>query len=50
MYGNKAMNTEPALWRMNAKRNEFPKPEKTKGGTYLGWSETVYEDWARSEK
>lgn len=42
--------SKPTLWRMYAKRNEFPKPERTKGGTFLGWSETVYEDWVRSEK
>lgn len=42
--------SKPTLWRMYAKRNEFPKPERTKGGTFLGWPETVYEDWVRSEK
>ncbi|EBR0130784.1 AlpA family phage regulatory protein, partial [Salmonella enterica subsp. enterica serovar Ajiobo] len=26
--------SKPTLWRMYAKRNEFPKPERTKGGTF----------------
>ena len=42
--------SKSTLWRMYAKRTEFPKPEKTKGGTFLGWNENVYDDWVRSEK
>ncbi|HGN1319373.1 MULTISPECIES: helix-turn-helix transcriptional regulator [unclassified Proteus (in: enterobacteria)] len=42
--------SKPTIWRMYAKRNEFPKPERTKGGTFLGWPEHVYEEWVRSEK
>ncbi len=42
--------SKPTIWRMYAKRNEFPRPERTKGGTFLGWPEHVYEEWVRSEK
>lgn len=42
--------SKTTLWRMYAKRKEFPKPQKTKGGTFLGWPEHVYEEWVRSEK
>ena len=42
--------SKPTIWRMYAKRNEFPKSERTKGGTFLGWPEHVYEEWVRSEK
>ncbi|CDH22796.1 helix-turn-helix transcriptional regulator [Xenorhabdus bovienii] len=38
--------SKTTLWRMYAKRNEFPKPDKTAGGTFLGWPEEVYEAWA----
>ncbi len=42
--------SKTTLWRMYAKRKEFPKPQKTKGSTFLGWPEHVYEEWVRSEK
>nr|WP_230494542.1 AlpA family phage regulatory protein [Providencia thailandensis] len=42
--------SKSTIWRMYAKRNEFPKPERTKGGTFLGWPKHVYEEWVRSEK
>ncbi|OCA55180.1 AlpA family transcriptional regulator [Photorhabdus namnaonensis] len=41
--------SHPTLWRMWAKRKEFPKPEKTPGGTFLGWPESVYERWVREQ-
>ncbi|WP_437887047.1 helix-turn-helix transcriptional regulator [Phytobacter sp. V91] len=42
--------SKPTLWRMYAKRGEFPKPERTASGTFLGWTEKVYEDWVNSDK
>ncbi|MDE9566271.1 AlpA family phage regulatory protein [Xenorhabdus bovienii] len=42
--------SKTTLWRMYAKRNEFPKPDKTAGGTFLGWPEDVYEAWVREKK
>ncbi|HGJ5856802.1 AlpA family phage regulatory protein [Arsenophonus nasoniae] len=33
--------SKTTLWRMYAIRNEFPKPEKTKNGTFLGWPENI---------
>ncbi|HCT8187668.1 TPA: AlpA family phage regulatory protein [Morganella morganii] len=42
--------SHPTLWRMWAKRNEFPKPSKTKSGTFLGWAEAEYEKWVESQK
>ncbi|TDB42062.1 helix-turn-helix transcriptional regulator [Photorhabdus luminescens] len=42
--------SKPTLWRMYAKRNEFPKPERTPSGIFLGWPETTYEEWVRKDK
>lgn len=42
--------SKPTLWRMYAKKKEFPKPERTPSGTFLGWPESVYEEWVRKEK
>ncbi|MDC9736674.1 AlpA family phage regulatory protein [Proteus mirabilis] len=42
--------SKTTLWRMYAKRKEFPRPQKTKAGTFLDWPEHVYEEWVRSEK
>ncbi|ECH8731636.1 AlpA family phage regulatory protein [Salmonella enterica subsp. enterica] len=42
--------SKPTLWRMYAKRKEFPKPEKTPSGIFLGWTEPVYEEWVNKEK
>lgn len=42
--------SKPTLWRMYAKRKEFPAPEKTPSGIFLGWSEKVYEDWVAKAK
>ncbi|EDU9246504.1 AlpA family phage regulatory protein [Salmonella enterica] len=41
--------SKPTLWRMYAKRKEFPKPEKTPSGIFLG-TESVYEEWVNKEK
>ena len=42
--------SKPTLWRMYTKRKEFPKPEKTPSGIFLGWPESVYEEWVNKEK
>ncbi|MBD1227713.1 helix-turn-helix transcriptional regulator [Xenorhabdus griffiniae] len=42
--------SKSTLWRMYAKRNEFPKPDRTKSGVFLGWSEEVYEAWVKEKK
>ena len=42
--------SKPTLWRMYAKRKEFPKPEKTPSGIFLGWPESIYEEWVNKEK
>ncbi|EEI2803575.1 AlpA family phage regulatory protein [Salmonella enterica] len=42
--------SKPTLWRMYAKRKEFPKPAKTPSGIFLGWTESVYEEWVNKEK
>ncbi|EAX5088106.1 AlpA family phage regulatory protein [Salmonella enterica] len=42
--------SKPTLWRMYAKRKEFPKPEETPSGIFLGWTESVYEEWVNKEK
>nr|WP_050093053.1 AlpA family phage regulatory protein [Yersinia pseudotuberculosis] len=42
--------SRPTIWRMYSKRNEFPKPERTKSGMFLGWPEITYEEWVRSKK
>ncbi|HEN3403467.1 TPA: AlpA family phage regulatory protein [Yersinia enterocolitica] len=42
--------SRPTIWRMYSKRNEFPKPERTKSGIFLGWSEASYEEWVQSKK
>ncbi|WP_038223827.1 helix-turn-helix transcriptional regulator [Xenorhabdus bovienii] len=42
--------SKPTLWRMYAKRNEFPKPERTASGIFLGWSEEIYEAWVKEKK
>jgi predicted DNA-binding transcriptional regulator AlpA len=41
--------SHPTLWRMWAKKKEFPAPQKSLSGTFLGWPETVYEDWVREQ-
>jgi len=40
--------SKPTLWRMWAKRDEFPSPQKSKSGTFLGWPEDVYDAWVKS--
>jgi len=42
--------SHPTLWRLWAKKKEFPAPERTMSGSFLGWSETVYEEWQKSQK
>lgn len=42
--------SKPTLWRMYAKRKEFPAPERTPSGIFLGWPETVYEAWVNKTK
>ncbi|EQC01048.1 AlpA family phage regulatory protein [Photorhabdus temperata] len=41
--------SHPTLWKMCAKRKEFPEPEKTLGGIFLGWPENAYEKWVREQ-
>lgn len=38
-----------SLWRMWSKTGDFPRPHKTKGGAFLGWPVTVYEDWVSKQ-
>ena len=42
--------SKPTLWRMYTKRGEFPKPERTASGIFLGWSEKTYEEWVAASK
>lgn len=42
--------SKPTLWRMYAKKGEFPKPERTGSGIFLGWTEHAYEGWVKSKK
>jgi predicted DNA-binding transcriptional regulator AlpA len=42
--------SKPTLWRIYAKRKEFPIPEKTPSGIFLAWPESVYEEWVNKEK
>lgn len=42
--------SHPTLWRMRAKRNKFPKPSKTKSGTFLGRAEVEYEKSHKKDK
>lgn len=37
--------SKPTLWRMYAKRKEFPTPVRTQSGLFWGWPETVFEEW-----
>ncbi|ECA8969590.1 AlpA family phage regulatory protein [Salmonella enterica subsp. enterica serovar Omuna] len=37
------------LWRMYEKRCEFPKPHKSTSGTFLGWPESVFNDWQQQQ-
>ncbi|MDJ3907187.1 AlpA family phage regulatory protein [Salmonella enterica] len=37
------------LWRMYEKRREFPKPHKSASGTFLGWPESVFNDWQQRQ-
>ncbi|EHV3411442.1 AlpA family phage regulatory protein [Salmonella enterica] len=41
--------SKPTLWRMYAKRKEFPAPVRTQSGSFLGWPETVYEEWVSQQ-
>ncbi|KGA40734.1 AlpA family phage regulatory protein [Pectobacterium carotovorum] len=41
--------SHPTLWRMYAKKKEFPAPQKSASGTFLGWPEHVYEDWVQQQ-
>jgi len=41
--------SHPTLWRMWAKKKEFPAPQKSLSGTFLGWPETVYEKWVNDQ-
>ncbi|WP_413734797.1 helix-turn-helix transcriptional regulator [Sodalis sp. RH21] len=40
--------SHPTLWRIWAIRKEFPLPQKSKNGTFLGWPENIYDDWINS--
>nr|WP_223193319.1 AlpA family phage regulatory protein [Pectobacterium carotovorum] len=39
----------PTLWRMYAKNKEFPAPQKSASGRFLGWPEHVYEAWVQQQ-
>ncbi len=41
--------SHPTLWRMWAKKKEFPAPQKSLSGIFLGWPETVYEKWVNEQ-
>lgn len=41
--------SHPTLWRMWAKKKDFPVPHKSLGGTFLGWPEAVYEEWVKQQ-
>lgn len=41
--------SHPTLWRMWAKKKDFPAPHKSLGGTFLGWPEAVYEEWVKQQ-
>ncbi|WP_072059496.1 helix-turn-helix transcriptional regulator [Enterobacter ludwigii] len=39
--------SHPTLWRMWAKKKDFPAPQRSKSGSFLGWPESVYEEWVQ---
>ncbi|MCA7012481.1 AlpA family phage regulatory protein [Dickeya dadantii] len=41
--------SHPTLWRMYAKKKEFPPPQKSASGSFLGWPEPIYEEWVRQQ-
>ncbi|PIJ50644.1 AlpA family phage regulatory protein [Erwinia sp. OLTSP20] len=41
--------SHPTLWRMWAKKKEFPAPQKSLSGSFLGWPENIYEEWVKSQ-
>ncbi|ARF51138.1 AlpA family phage regulatory protein [Pantoea stewartii subsp. stewartii DC283] len=41
--------SHPTLWRMWSKKGEFPAPQKSRSGAFLGWPESVYEDWVKQQ-
>ncbi|WP_232808189.1 helix-turn-helix transcriptional regulator [Serratia plymuthica] len=41
--------SHPTLWRMWAKQKDFPAPQRSKSGSFLGWPEAVYEDWVHRQ-
>jgi predicted DNA-binding transcriptional regulator AlpA len=32
---------------MWAKKKDFPAPQRSKSGSFLGWPEDVYEEWVK---
>ncbi|AWK13503.1 AlpA family phage regulatory protein [Candidatus Fukatsuia symbiotica] len=42
--------SHPTLWRMYAKKGEFPKPSRSKSGCFLGWADNIYEEWVKDQK
>ncbi|MFT8210848.1 MAG: helix-turn-helix transcriptional regulator [Symbiopectobacterium sp.] len=42
--------SHPTLWRMWAKKKDFPAPQKSRSGTFLGWPERDYEEWVEAQR
>ncbi|EHM42739.1 helix-turn-helix transcriptional regulator [Hafnia alvei] len=42
--------SHPTLWRMWAKKKDFPAPQRSKSGSFLGWPEDIYEKWVYEQK